>query len=82
MVDKDEVISDIIEYRVCDIEEFYEINMDNLDQNTRTSIERFLDKMEDNSKFNKKKKKEIKLIIYNNRDKLSKELIQNLQVII
>ena len=40
-------------------------------------IQRFIDKMEDNKEFSEERKKAIKLIIYNNRDKVTNEIVSN-----
>jgi len=63
-------------------ETFYDNNIDNLDDKTKNIIETFINKMDNNTEYKEYKKKEIKLIIYNNRDKVSKEIIQNLEVIV
>lgn len=63
VVDKDEVISDIIEYRVCDIEEFYEELGDKLDQRVKDVLEDlFRERGDDNVTRDK-----VKLLIFNNR---------------
>ncbi len=62
VVDKDEVISDIIEYRVCDIEEFYEELGDKLDQRAKDILEDlFRERGDDNVTRDK-----VKLLIFNN----------------
>jgi hypothetical protein len=37
--------------------------------------------MDSNNKYRDNKKKDIKIIIYNNRDKVSKDIIKNLEII-
>jgi hypothetical protein len=44
-------------------------------------IEKFIEKMNDN-KYEEYKKEDIKLIIYNNRDKVSKNIEQNIEIIV
>ena len=44
-------------------------------------IEKFIEKM-DSDEFSEDKKKNIKLIIYNNRNKVTKEITQDLEVIV
>ncbi len=64
VVDKDEVISDIIEYRVCDIEEFYEELGDKLDQRVKDVLEDlFRERGDDNVTRDK-----VKLLIFNNKE--------------
>ena len=65
---KDDLIDDIIYYRMSDLEEFYDIHLDNLDGKTKEVINDVISKMEDNDKFINKKKEEIKLILYNNKN--------------
>ena len=45
-------------------------------------LTRFIDKMEDSKTFSEKRKKAIKLIIYNNRDKVTNEIVSNLEIYI
>lgn len=80
-IDKDELLNEIITERVSDINYFYEDYEDELDVKTKKLIEQFLDKIDDD-KYRETKRKNIKLIIYNNRNKVSKEITQNLQVIV
>jgi DNA-directed RNA polymerase subunit RPC12/RpoP len=79
---KDDLLDRLIIHRMGDIEEFYELHLDKLDDQTKKSIEKFIDKMEDEPTFTKNRKKNIKLIIYNNRDKVSNELVHNLEIYI
>ena len=50
--------------------------------NHGTTIQRFIDNMEDSKTFTEKRKKAIKLIIYNNRDKTTNEIVSNLEIYI
>jgi hypothetical protein len=72
-IGKEELINDLMDARISDITLFYEELDDELDENTKKIIDKFLEKMDDD-KFKDTKKKDIKLIIYNNRDKVSKDL--------
>ena len=65
---KDDLIDDIIYYRMGDLEEFYDIHLDNLDGKTKEVMCDVINKMEDDSKFINKKKDEIKLVLYNNKN--------------
>ena len=67
-IKKDELIDDIIYYRMGDLEEFYDIHLDNLDSKTKNIITNIINKMEGDNKFINKKKDEIKLVLYNNKN--------------
>jgi hypothetical protein len=71
---KDDLLDKLIIHRMGDIEEFYETNLSKLEPATQKSIENFIDKMEDSESFLKKRKKNIKLLIYNNKDKVTQNL--------
>ena len=71
---KDKMLDELIINRMSDIEEFYESNMSSIDIPTQTKIKSFIDKMESDINFINKKKQDIKLIIYNNKDKVSKDI--------
>jgi hypothetical protein len=66
---KDELIDDIISYRISDLGEFYDIHLDTLDTKTKKIISELLEKMENDDKYITKKKDQIKLLVYNNKDK-------------
>ena len=56
---------------------FYENQIELLDERTREIINKFIDKIDDNdSKYYEYKMNKIKLLIYNNRNKVSLELPQ------
>ena len=76
-ITKKELIDAIINARMGDIQTFYENQIELLDERTREIINKFIDKMDDNdSKYYEYKMNEIKLLIYNNRNKVSLELPQ------
>jgi hypothetical protein len=50
-------------------------------KNVQTIIDTFISNM-DKPKYEEIKKTEIKLIIYNNRDKITREIVKNLEIII
>jgi hypothetical protein len=63
VVDKDEAITDMIEYRVCDIEEFYQELGDKLDQRAKDILEDlFRERGDDNITRDR-----VKLLIFNNK---------------
>lgn len=66
---KDELIDEIISYRMSDLGEFYDIHLDNLDNKTKKVISELLVKMENDDKYIIKKKDQIKLLVYNNKEK-------------
>ncbi len=80
-INKDELLDELINERMSDITFFYEQLENDLDEKTKQLIENFIDNMDDD-KFKDTKKKDIKLIIYNNRNKVSKEVTQNLEIIV
>jgi hypothetical protein len=80
-INKTDLLDTIINERMDDINTFYDLMIDKLDTKTKDIIETFINKMED-EKYKDNKKKDIKLIIYNNRDKVSKEVFQDLEIIV
>jgi hypothetical protein len=82
-VDKSELLNEVVGARMDDIESFFESNTDVLDEKTKDCVEKFISKMESREgTYYDDKMKDVKLMIYNNRDKVSKELIQTLEIII
>ncbi len=79
---KDELLDRLIIHRMSDIVEFYETHLDKLTEIQQRTIQKFIDKMEDSKTFSEKRKKDIKLIIYNNRDKVTNEIVSNLEIYI
>jgi hypothetical protein len=82
-INKNELLDDVITERMGDIETFYDNQSKYLDSKTKDIIHCFIDKMDDKSeKYYEQKMKDIKLVIYNNRNKVSKEITQDLEVIV
>ena len=85
-VDKTELLNEVVSMRMDDIESFFESNTDVLDEKTKSCVEQFISKMDsrEGTYYNDKMKdvKSRKRMIYNNRDKVSKELIQTLEIIV
>jgi trans-2-enoyl-CoA reductase len=80
-VNKDELLDDIVDERMCDINLFYEELKEELDERTKEILDKVKDKIEnDLGSYKEIKKKYIKLIIYNNRKKVSKELGKKLEI--
>ena len=72
-VNKDELLDDIVDERMCDINSFYDELENDLDDKTKEIIEKVKDKIENDPAYRELKKKDIKLIIYNNRKKVVKD---------
>ena len=82
-VDKTELLNEVVSMRMDDIESFFESNTDVLDEKTKSCVEQFISKMDSREgTYYNDKMKDVKLMIYNNRDKVSKELIQTLEIIV
>ena len=77
-INKDELLNDIVDARICDISSFYEELENAIDDKTKEIIEKVIDKIENDPAYRELKKKDIKLIIYNNRKKVIKDnLLEN-----
>jgi hypothetical protein len=70
LVNKEELITDIIEYRTCDIEEFFEEFKDKLEEVNIRVIDKFLEDRGDLEHI----RNEVKKILYNNRHKIEHNL--------
>ena len=79
-VNKDELLDDIVGERMCDINSFYEELENELDEKTKEILDKVKDKIESDPAYKELKKKDIKLIIYNNRKKVFKEGTGNLEI--
>lgn len=70
-VNKNELLNDILESRMYDIESFYEDMQYKMDPTRADQIKLFIDRMTNEEDILKNlKKEEIKLILYNNREKI------------
>jgi hypothetical protein len=79
-VDKDELLEDIVDERICDINSFYEELEGELDTKTKDILDKVKDKIENDPAYKELKKQDIKLIIYNNRKKVTKEAVNEIEV--
>ena len=70
VVNKNELLNDIIDSRIYDITKFLEEAEKVLEPNTAADIKRIIKKMETDDSFKGLKKEEIKFILYNNKDKI------------
>ena len=80
--DKNELVDELVSCRTADIEEFLDNNINRLEVKTINKIKEFINKITYDDKYDELKKKDIKLLIYNNRDKHTKEIYQDLEVIV
>ena len=62
-------------FLLYDINEFFENYKDDITPRMQMIIESFISKM-DNETYEENKKKDIKIILYNNRDKVNKEILE------
>lgn len=72
-IDKNELLDDILDQRICDIYSFYDELEDELDERTKSIINEVREKIDTDPEYKELKKKDIKLILYNNRKKVPKE---------
>ena len=74
-VNKNELLNDLVDSRMYDIEKFYEEVCPELEPRRAEQIKKFIDRMGDEEDDLKGiKKEEIKLILYNNKDKIIKTI--------
>jgi hypothetical protein len=82
-VDKTELLNEVVGARMDDIQTFFETLTDVLDAKTNDCVEKFLAKMNSREgEYYDAKLHDVKLMIYNNRDKISKEITQTLEIIV
>jgi len=72
-VTKADLLEDIVDKRICDIDSFYNELEDEIDVKLKAILDKFMEKIENEPEYRDDKKKDIKLIIYNNRNKVSKD---------
>jgi hypothetical protein len=82
VVNKNELLDEIIDSRIYDITKFLNEAEKVLEPSTADDIKRIIKKMETDDSFKGLKKEEIKFILYNNKDKinLEKDKINELEV--
>jgi hypothetical protein len=82
VVNKNELLDEIIDSRIYDITKFLNEAEKVLEPSTAADIKRIIKKMETDDSFKGLKKEEIKFILYNNKDKinLEKDKINELEV--
>lgn len=66
LVNKDELIEILIDYRVCDIEDFFIAHENKLDENTKIIIKKITEERGDDEET----MNDVKLLIFNNRSKV------------
>jgi hypothetical protein len=79
-INKDELLEDIVDARMCDISLFYEELEDELDAKTKDILDKVKEKIDSDPAYKELKKQDIKLILYNNRKKVIKENISKITV--
>jgi hypothetical protein len=79
-VDKNDLLEDIIDERMCDLSSFYDELENDLDEKTKEIIEIVKEKIDSDPAYKELKKKDIKLIIYNNRKKVNKDITDDLEI--
>jgi hypothetical protein len=73
LTNKEDAINQLIEFKVCDIEEFYDEYKDKLSESVKKSIETIIEdryENDDKPKVNKKIREDINNLLYNNRHKV------------
>ena len=79
-VNKNDLLDDIIDERMCDLGSFYDELENDLDEKTKEILEIVKEKIESDPAYKELKKKDIKLIIYNNREKVDKDSTNDLEI--
>jgi len=79
-IDKNDLLEDIIDERMCDLSSFYDELENDLDEKTKEIIEIVKEKIDNDPAYKELKKKDIKLIIYNNRKKVDKDLTNEIEL--
>jgi len=79
-VNKNDLLDDIIDERMCDLSSFYDELENDLDEKTKEILEIVKEKIESDPAYKELKKKDIKLIIYNNREKVDKDSTNDLEI--
>jgi hypothetical protein len=79
-VNKNDLLDDIIDERMCDLSSFYDELENDLDEKTKEIIEIVKEKIDSDPAYKELKKKDIKLIIYNNRKKVNKDITNEIEL--
>jgi hypothetical protein len=71
-IDKNELINELIDNRVCDIGEIYDELIENnkLDETTVRLIKEFIEKINSNSEYKIQQNHNLRILLYNNKDKI------------
>ncbi len=65
---------------MCDLSSFYDELENDLDEKTKEIIEIVKEKIDSDPAYKELKKKDIKLIIYNNRKKVNKDITNEIEL--
>ena len=79
-INKDELLEDVVDARICDISSFHDELEEELDTKTKDILDKVKDKIDSDPAYKELKKQDIKLIIYNNRKKVIKENTNEIEV--
>ncbi len=71
---KDDLLEDIVDARMCDLTSFYEELEGELDEKTKEIMDKLKEQIENDPAYRDVKKNDIKLVIYNNRKKVSTDI--------
>ena len=65
IVDKNELVDDILDFRRSDVGEMLELHKDDLDERTYERVEKLFDVLDEKPEYESNYKKEIKIMLYN-----------------
>jgi len=71
-IDKNEIINELIDNRVCDIGEIYDELIENnkLDETTVRLIKEFIEKINSDTEYKTQQNHNLRILLYNNKDKI------------
>jgi hypothetical protein len=78
--DKNDLVTDVVNGCMEDIETLYDELEPDLLKKTKEIIEKVIYKMKHDSEYKETKKKDVKLVIYNNKDKVTKEIVHTIEI--
>ena len=71
-IDKNELVNELIDNRVCDIGEIYDELIENnkLDSTTSKLIKEFIQKINSDPEYNSQQNNNLRILLYNNREQI------------